>query len=77
MRRENDFVYPPPHEVRGRGVGAATRRNMVEASAMRRLVEAACGGRASFEADAPSTTLLRRVVPLPRFAGQDEVKVLA
>ena len=55
-------LYPPPHEVRGRGT-------------TRRVVEGACG-RARFESDAPSTTLLRRVVPLPRFAGQDEVKVL-
>jgi hypothetical protein len=27
---------------------------------------------ASAESDAPSTTLLRSAVPLPRFAGQDE-----
>ncbi len=30
------------------------------------------GGSELLTADAPSTTLLRRVVPLPRFAGQDE-----
>jgi hypothetical protein len=40
---------------------------------MRSMVEGACGGGASFESEAPSTTLLRRVVvPLPRFAGQDD-----
>ena len=39
---------------------------------MRSMVEGACGGGASGESVAPSTTLLRRVVPLPRFAGQDE-----
>ena len=38
---------------------------------MRSMVEGALGADASRYADAPSTTLLRRVVPLPRFAGQD------
>ena len=31
-----------------------------------------CGDRASGAPDAPSTVLLCRTVPLPRFAGQDE-----
>jgi hypothetical protein len=61
-RRENDFIYPPPHEVRGRGT-------------TRRVVEGAYGVEASLEADAPSTTLLAQDGPLPRFAGQDEVRV--
>jgi hypothetical protein len=39
---------------------------------MRSMVEGAAAVGASVEAVAPSTTLLRRVVPLPRFAGQDE-----
>jgi len=45
-RRENDFIYPPPHEVRGRGT-------------TRRVVEGAYGVEASLEADAPSTALWR------------------
>ena len=39
---------------------------------MRSMVEGACGAEAGREADAPSTTLLRSAVPLPRFAGQDD-----
>jgi hypothetical protein len=39
---------------------------------MRSMVEGACGGSASGEADAPSTAL--DAVPLPRCAGQDEVR---
>ena len=42
---------------------------------MRSMVEGACGAEASREADAPSTAL--RAVPLPRFAGQDDVCVSA
>jgi hypothetical protein len=38
---------------------------------MRSMVEGARGAEAGREADAPSTTLLRRAVPLPRFAGQE------
>ncbi len=38
---------------------------------MRSMVEGACDADASREADAPSTALLRRAVPLPRSAGQD------
>ncbi len=58
-RRENDLVYPPPRAARGRGT-------------MRSMVEGARCAQASREAVAPSTVLLRRPVPLPRFAGQDE-----
>ena len=39
---------------------------------MRSMVEGACGVAASREADAHSTALLRKAVPLPRYAGQDE-----
>ncbi len=45
---------------------------------MRSMVEGALGGerhlqaKTSLSARAPSTTLLRSVVPLPRVAGQDE-----
>jgi len=42
---------------------------------MRSMVEGACGGGASGEADAPSTAL--RAVPLPRFAGQDKKGAIA
>ena len=38
---------------------------------MRSMVEGARGADAGREAVAPSTVLLRRPVPLPRFAGQD------
>ncbi len=39
---------------------------------MRSMLEGACGIEASRQAGAPSTVLLRRTVPLPRFAGQDD-----
>jgi hypothetical protein len=49
--------YPPPHAVRGRGIA-------------RRAVEGACGGAASGEFVAPSTTLLRRRSPFPASRGR-------
>ena len=51
--------HPPPRSETNWGRGTT-----------RRVVEGACGGRASGKADAPSTAL--RAVPLSRFAGQDE-----
>jgi hypothetical protein len=60
-RRENDCAYPPRVVQRSGGGGPRVS-----------AVEGACSDEASREADAPSTALLRRAVPLPRFAGQDE-----
>jgi hypothetical protein len=39
---------------------------------MRSMMEGVCGIEASRVAGAPSTALLHRTVPLPRFARQDE-----
>ncbi len=41
---------------------------------MRSMVEGACSKEVRLTAHAPSTTLLRSVVPLPRFAGQESAK---
>jgi hypothetical protein len=38
---------------------------------MRSMVEGARGAAALLNARAPSTILLRKMVPLPRFAGKD------
>ena len=56
--RNDEDPHPPPRVARGRGT-------------MRSMVEGACGAEADREARAPSTAL--RAVPLPRFAGQDDV----
>ena len=42
---------------------------------MRSMVEGACSKEARLTARAPSTTLLRSAVPLPRSAGQDDKHV--
>jgi hypothetical protein len=51
--------FPLPRAVRGRGT-------------TRRVVEGVRGAGAGREAKAPSTASLRKAVPLPRFAGQDD-----
>ena len=57
LRRGKQILSAPAQ--RGRGT-------------MQSMVEGACCAEASLPAEAPSTTLLRSAVPLPRFAGQDE-----
>ena len=61
-------------------IGVARMHSLIRHRAVKRsggggprvcAVEGACGAWASGAADAPSTVLLRRTVPLPRFAGQD------
>jgi hypothetical protein len=60
-RRENRNAYPPPRK-RGRGTARSAGEGASDSTRHFRR-------KSLVEARAPSTTLLRRVVPLPRLRG--------